>query len=77
MNNELKKIFKLYDYCLVELSEKLDTENKKLIKAKYFDDLVNAKFGAKKPIFYIMTDKTCEFYVKNNNEIYTFMLKKN
>ena len=76
MNSELKKIFKLYDYCLVELSEKLDTNNKKIIQAKYFDDLVNAKCGEKKPIFYIMNDKNCEFYVKNKNEIYTFILKK-
>lgn len=74
--NNINKIFKLYDYCLVELSKKLDTKNKKIIKAKYFDDLVNAKFGEKKPIFYIMTDKVCEFYVNNKNEIYTFILKK-
>ena len=75
--NSITKIFKLYDYCLVELAKKIDTKNKKIVKAKYFDDLVNVKFGEKKPIFYIMNSKECEFYVKNNDEIYNFILKKN
>ena len=74
--NNFKNIFKLYDYTLVELKEKFNFDDKKVIKTKNFEDLVNAKYGEKKPIFYIINKKNIEFYLKNEEEVYSYILKR-
>ena len=58
---ELKKIFRTYDSILVEIEILPKLSDKKIVKTKYFKDMVNVQFEIRKPIYYLKTPISCTF----------------
>ena len=71
----LKKILKKYRYVLVELKDFPNKKNKNIIKAKYFDDLLNAKGEKNNPIYYVIKKNICSFILLDGNDYYIYSFK--
>lgn len=71
-NTEIKKLLKTYDSILVEIEILPKTSDKKIVKTKYFKDLVNVQYEVRKPIYYLKEDKGCTFIVMNDDTAYIY-----
>ena len=73
---ELNRILKTYDAILLEVEALPKVKDKKIVRTKYFKDLVNVQFEIRKPIYYLKTALYCEFFVSNDELVYIYTLKK-
>ncbi len=73
---ELKKILRTYDSILIEVEALPKVTGKKIVRTKYFKDLVNVQFELRKPIYYFQTALYCEFLVTDDTQAYIFTLKR-
>lgn len=73
---ELNKILKTYEAILLEVEVLPKVTDKKVVRTKYFKDLVNVQFEIRKPIYYLRTALFCEFLVSNDELVYIYTLKK-
>jgi len=73
---KIKKILKTYDSILVEIECIPKISDKKVIKTKYFKDLVNVQFEIRKPIYYLRKALFCDFVAMTNDTVYVYTLKK-
>ncbi len=73
---ELNKIIKTYDSLLIEVEALPKVTGKKVVRTKYFKDLVNVQFELRKPIYYLQDPLFCEFLVTDNTQAYVFTLKR-
>lgn len=72
----LNKILKTYDSILVEIECFPKLDDKKIVKAKYFKDLVNVQFDLRKPIYYFREEECCNFLILSSDSAYVYVLKK-
>ena len=75
--DQLYGILKTYDSILVEIECFPKISEKKVVKTKYFKDLVNVQFDLRKPIYYFKEDNACDFLIISNDTAYMYTLKKN
>ena len=77
---EIKKIRmddnKKYNYLLKETKNFPDIKNKSILKVGDMDDLVNAQYEIKKPIYYIKSEDYTVFYILDNDVILVNFIKK-
>lgn len=73
--SEIMGIIKTYDSILVNILDLPNLEEKKIVNASSFRDLVNAEYEFKKPIFYIFKDDYAEFILINKEEAYVLIKK--
>ena len=73
----LKKILKIYNPILVETKNFPDIKNKSILKVGDMDDLLNAQYEIKKPIYYIKSEDSTVFYILDNDVILVHFIKKN
>ena len=73
----LKKILKIYNPILVETKNFPDINGKSILKVGNMDDLINAQYEIKKPIYYIKSDESTVFYMLDNDVILVYFIKKN
>ena len=73
----LKKVLKVYNPVLVETKNFPDIKNKSILKVGNMDDLINAQYEIKKPIYYIKSDDSTVFYILDNDVILVYFIKKN
>ena len=72
-NRELKRILCKYDNILVQIKNSPRLFTKKIIFVQSINDLINVKNKVNKPIYYILTDNSCDFiFLGNDVYIYTF-----
>ena len=69
---ELKKIFRTYDSILVEIEILPKLSDKKIVKTKYFKDMVNVQFEIRKPIYYLKTPISCTFVIMTEDTAYIY-----
>lgn len=72
---EVNKLIKIYRNILVNVEE-LPNTNKSLLKVNTLDDLLNAQYEIKKPIFYITRDDSTMFYVIDSDVILYYLMKQ-
>ena len=75
-NYLLKKVLKIYNPVLVETKNFPDIKNKSILKVGDMDDLVNAQYEIKKPIYYIKSEDYTVFYILDNDVILVNFIKK-
>ena len=73
----MNKILRTYDSILVEIECFPKLNDKKIVKAKYFKDLVNVQFDLRKPIYYYKEEECCNFLILSSDTAYVYVLKKN
>ena len=73
----LKKMLKIYNPVLVETKNFPDIKNKSILKVGDMDDLLNAQYEIKKPIYYIKSEDSTVFYILDNDVILVHFIKKN
>ena len=73
----LKKVLKVYNPILVETKNFPDINGKSILKVGNMDDLINAQYEIKKPIYYIKSDDSTVFYILDNDVILVYFIKKN
>ena len=73
----LKKVLKVYNPILVETKNFPDINGKSILKVGNMDDLINAQYEIKKPIYYIKGDESTVFYMLDNDVILVYFIKKN
>ena len=73
--SEIKKILKTYDSILVEIKDLPKLSDKRIIITKYFDDMVNAEYELRKPIYYLNSDSSCDFVLLDKNDAYVYTIK--
>ena len=73
---DLNKVLKTYDSILLEVEALPKVTDKKIVRTKYFKDLVNVQFELRKPIYYLKDALFCEFLVCDDEQAYIFTLKK-
>ena len=72
---EVNKLIKIYRNILVNVEE-LPNTNKSLLKVNTLDDLLNAQYEIKKPIFYVTRDDSTMFYVIDSDVILYYLMKQ-
>ena len=72
---EVSRLIKIYRSILVNVDE-LPNINKKLLKVNSLDDLINAQYEMKKPIFYILKEDSTMFYLIVDDVILFYLTKK-
>lgn len=75
--SELNKIFKTYDAILVKSSVIPDLDDRNIIIVETMDDLVNAQVEIRKPIFYKQQVSCCSFFLLDDKDACTYVLKLN
>lgn len=75
--SELNKIFKTYDAILVKSSVIPDLDDRNIIIVETMDDLVNAQVEIRKPIFYKQQASCCSFFLLDDKDACTYVLKIN
>ena len=73
----LKKMLKIYNPVLVETKNFPDIKDKSILKVGDMDDLLNAQYEIKKPIYYIKSEDSTVFYILDNDVILVCFIKKN
>ncbi len=73
----LNKTLRTYDSILVEIEGFPKLNDKKIVKVKYFKDLVNVQFDLRKPIYYFKEEECCNFLILSSDTAYVYILKKN
>ncbi|MBO7079138.1 MAG: hypothetical protein J6W64_04950 [Bacilli bacterium] len=73
----LKKMLKIYNPVLVETKNFPDIKDKSILKVGDMDDLLNAQYEIKKPIYYIKSEDSTVFYILDNDVILVYFIKKN
>ena len=71
----LKKTLKMYKPVLVETKNFPNIRNKSILKVGDMDDLINAQYEIKKPIYYIKSDDSTVFYILDNDVILVYLIK--
>ena len=73
----IRKILKDYDRVIVETRTNPDLTDCKIVDVISFEELLDVRDNIKQPIIYlnIADHQKGMFYVKNNNDIYRFMIK--
>ena len=71
----LKRTLKIYNPVLVETKNFPETKNKSVLKVGDMNDLVNAQYEIKKPIYYIKGDDSTVFYLIDNDVILVYFIK--
>ena len=74
----LHKILKEYDRFIVETETEYKTDNHNIIDVPSFEELLDVKENVEGPIVHKELDPTMSvFYIKENEDIYRFILKDN
>ena len=73
---QLNRILKTYDSILVEVEVLPKVKDKKIVRTKYFKDLVNVQFEMRKPIYYLKDALYCEFFISDESSAYIYTLKR-
>lgn len=71
---ELNKILRTYDSVLVEVEVMPKISDKKVVRTKFFKDMVNVQFEVRKPIYYLRGPVGCTFVIMNEDTAYIFEL---
>ena len=72
----LNKTLRMYKPVLVETKNFPETKSKSILKVGDMNDLVNAQYEIKKPIYYIKGDDSTVFYILDNDVILVYFIKK-
>ena len=72
--SELNKILRTYDSILVEVEIIPKMSDKKIVRTKYFKDMVNVQFEVRKPIYYLRGPVGCTFVIMNEDTAYIYEL---
>ena len=71
----LKKMLKIYNPVLVETKNFPDVKNKSILKVGNMNDLINAQYEMKKPVYYIKSDDSTVFYLLDNDVMLVHFIK--
>lgn len=71
----LKEIKKAFNNILIDVTDVPEIGNRILVKLNNIDDLVDISETARKPIYYIDNDKTCDFILLHDDEYCVYTLK--
>ena len=69
---ELNKILRTYDSILVEVEVIPKMSDKKMVRTKYFKDMVNVQFEIRKPIYYLRGPLGCTFVIMSEDTAYIY-----
>ena len=73
---QLNRILKTYEAILVEVEVLPKVKDKKIVRTKYFKDLVNVQYEIRKPIYYLKDALFCEFFISDEETSYIYTLKR-
>lgn len=71
----LNKVLKIYNPVLVETKNFPDVKNKSILKVGNMNDLINAQYEMKKPVYYIKSEDSTVFYLLDNDVVLVHFIK--
>lgn len=71
----LNRMLKIYNPVLVETKNFPNVKNKSILKVENMNDLINAQYEIKKPVYYIKSDDSTAFYLLDNDVMLVYFIK--